>query len=152
MRAMSRTEGVIDKHVAERGERFGKGVIVLLFTGMKTEILKQQDIAWNHFGYQLSTAGPMQSGANMTSFPSRRPRRFATGARLYFGSNDPFGRPRCEQRMTFAPSSTTRLIVGRVERMRVSSVICRDSSSGTLKSARIITRFPRSCTSSMVFL
>ena len=96
--------------------------------------------------------GPMQSGAKMTSLPSSRPSRFATGARLNFGSNLPFGRPRWEQTMAFPPSSTTRLMVGSVERIRVSSVICSESSSGTLKSARMMTRLPDSEMSSIVCL
>ena len=40
----------------------------------------------------------------------------------------------------------------KVERMRVSSVIWCESSSGTLKSARMMTRLSRSTTSSIVFL
>ena len=64
----------------------------------------------------------------------------------------PFGRPRCEQRITLAPSSMARLMVGRVERMRVSSVIWCESSNGTLKSARMMTRLSRSTTSSIVCL
>src|SRR5436189_6413849 len=43
-------------------------------------------------------------------------------------------------------------MVGRVPRMRVSSVMWPLSSSGTLKSARMMTRFPRSGRSSMVTL
>src|SRR5437016_14190201 len=43
-------------------------------------------------------------------------------------------------------------MVGRVPRMRVSSVMWPLSSSGTLKSARMMTRFPRRGRSSMVTL
>src|SRR5579884_3364681 len=98
------------------------------------------------------TAGPTQSGANATSLPSQRWSRLATGARLSLGSNFPLGRPRCEQRMTLAPSSIARLMVGSVDRILVSSATCNESSRGTLKSARMMTRLLDSCRSSMVRL
>src|SRR6516164_4716304 len=67
--------------------------------------------------------------------------RSATGFRLIFGLGLPFGRPRCEARIRRAPWRNAYSIVGSVSRIRVSS-ITRPSSSGTLKSTRMNTRFP----------
>ena len=62
-------------------------------------------------------------------------------------SGFPFGRPRWERRITFAPRSVEKRIVGSAARIRVSSVIRRSPSSGTLKSTRTRARFPVSCAS-----
>src|SRR5260370_17252611 len=43
-------------------------------------------------------------------------------------------------------------MVGRAARMRVSSVMCRSESNGTLKSTRTNTRFPARSISRIVFL
>ena len=53
-----------------------------------------------------------------------------------------FGRPRCDIRITDPPFSSTFLMVGIAARMRVSSVTSNLSFRGTLKSTRIIARFP----------
>src|SRR6202162_2096785 len=60
----------------------------------------------------------------------------------------PLGRPRWLARTTRAPFVVATRIVGRVSRMRVSSVT-RTPSSGTLKSTRMKTRRPRSVKSLM---
>ena len=62
--------------------------------------------------------------------------RSATGFRLIFGFGLPFGRPRCEARISRAPCRSAYSIEGSVSRMRVSS-ITRPLSSGTLKSTRM---------------
>ena len=69
-----------------------------------------------------SAAGPTQSSANATGRPSSSLRRAATGRRLISGFGLPFGRPRCDARITHAaPASSAYLIVGSDARMRVSS-------------------------------
>ena len=83
---------------------------------------------------------------------SRRCNRFATMARLYLGSGLPLGLPRWEARITRAPSSIQKLMVGREERIRLSSVMTMLSSMGTLKSTRMNTRLPRRSRSSIVCL
>src|SRR3989442_10938983 len=97
-------------------------------------------------------SGPTESGRSGTARPSSSPSRFATGASESFGSR-PAGRPRCETRPIAAPPplSSTR-IVGSAARMRVSSATAPASFSGTLKSTRTSTRFPRGSTSSTVRL
>src|SRR5271170_3643257 len=87
----------------------------------------------------------MQLGekATFSSSPrmwSRRPRRWSTrGRRLMDSTGLPLGRPRCEQRMTLALWRSAYSMVGRVSRMRVSSVMM-PSLRGTLKSTRMRTR------------
>jgi hypothetical protein len=79
-----------------------------------------------------------------TSRPSSSPNRAATGASESAGLNSPsVGRPRCEVTITAAPASSAMRMHGTDARMRVSSVILPASSCGTLRSARMKTRWPR---------
>src|SRR6478735_222131 len=95
---------------------------------------------------------PTTSCARCTGTPRSSPRRSATGAREYFGSGSPLGRPRCAVTITFAPASVSFFSVGSAARMRPSSVMV-VPSSGTLKSERTRTRLPRrSPRESMVFM
>ncbi len=50
--------------------------------------------------------GPTQSSANSTGRPSSSARRAATGRSVYSRFTLPFGRPRCEARITVAPCSS----------------------------------------------
>ena len=69
--------------------------------------------------------------------------RSATGAKLSSGLNCPsVGRPKCEVTITAAPASRHICTAGIDARIRVSSVMLPASSWGTLRSARIRTRFP----------
>ena len=77
------------------------------------------------------SSAPAGRGAGSAAL---RPAAGAAGRR-----SCPSGRPRWLARMTDAPRSRRLTIVGRLARMRVSSVI-RPSSSGTLRSARTKTR------------
>src|SRR6185437_9495747 len=75
-------------------------------------------------------------------------RRSAAGFRLILLFTLPFGRPRCAARISRAPLRRAYSMVGRVSRIRVSSVTRPSSESGTLKSTRMNTRWPsrfRSC-------
>src|SRR5574339_412805 len=83
----------------------------------------------------------MQSAANATGRPSNSPTRAATGLRQYLGFGCPFGRPRCEARMTVAPLSSAYWMVGSDARTRVSSPIV-PFLIGTLKSTRTKARLP----------
>src|SRR5262249_47626432 len=67
--------------------------------------------------------------------------RAATGFRLYLSSGFPFGRPRCEARISRPPFSITYRMDGKAAVILVSSVIF-PSASGTLKSTRMNTRLP----------
>src|ERR1035437_1044948 len=88
---------------------------------------------------------PTQSGEKATfsdrfstcSISSRR--RATSGRRLIDSTGLPFGRPRCEHRMTLALWRNAYSMVGSVSRMRVSSEIT-PSFRGTLKSTRMSTR------------
>jgi hypothetical protein len=64
----------------------------------------------------------------------------ATGLSDCFGSR-PFGRPKCESRITLPPLSASSVMVGTMRSSRVVSVTL-PSSVGTLRSTRTSTRFP----------
>src|SRR2546427_2262045 len=98
----------------------------------------------------FSTSGPTESGWSGTGRRRISARRFATGASVSFASG-PFGRPRCETSPTAAPAPRSARRVGSAARMRVSSATA-PCSSGTLKSTRTRTRFPRTSASRMVRL
>ena len=85
-----------------------------------------------------------QSAFSGTGRPSSSDRRAATGASESSGLNSPsVGRPRCDVTMTAAPASSAMRMHGTDARMRVSSVMRPASSCGTLRSARMNTRWPR---------
>ena len=89
---------------------------------------------------------PTQSGEKPTlqSLSSRLSRsmrkRSATGLRLILAFGLPLGRPRWEARINLARLRIAYSRVGRVSRMRVSSVTRPSSERGTLKSTRTNTR------------
>ena len=58
MGAMGGRERVIDVDIAERGERFGKFRIVLLFARMKARVLQQQHVAVLQFRHGRLRDGP----------------------------------------------------------------------------------------------
>src|SRR5579864_6024997 len=103
----------------------------------------------------------MQSGANPTlqlrpsSRSSSMRRRSAAGLRVILALNLPLGRPRCEARISRAPLRKAYSMVGRVSRMRVSSLTRPSSDNGTLKSTRMKTRWPssfKSCIESLAMV
>ena len=55
------------------------------------------------FAMAARAGSPMQSSAKTTSTPRSCDRCAATGFRLYSGATLPFGRPRCEARITVQP-------------------------------------------------
>src|SRR3989449_11751013 len=84
-----------------------------------------------------------------TSTPKISANLFATGASESSGLSTPsLGLPRCEVTITAAFCSSAWRMPGSEARMRVSSVIL-PLSIGTLRSARMKTRLPRSGTSLM---
>ena len=84
-----------------------------------------------------------QSDTSGTSRPSSSARRAATGASESSGLNAPsVGRPRWLVTITAAPASSAIWMQGMEARMRVSSVMRPASSCGTLRSARMKTRWP----------
>src|SRR6266550_3045858 len=98
----------------------------------------------------FSTRGPTESSRSCTSRLVSSARRFATGASESLASV-PLGRPRWETSPSDAPPSMSALRVGSAARIRVSSATS-PFSSGTLKSTRTRTRFPRTSASRMVRL
>ena len=104
------------------------------------------------FAASALALSPITSAAMGTSMPSSSDRRAATGFKEYFILNSPFGRPRCEHRMSFAPWPSRYLMVGRDSTIRLSSVMLPSPSRGTLKSQRARTFLPFTSISSIDFL
>ena len=91
---------------------------------------------------------PMQSATNFIGL-FKWPASAAPTGRSEFSLSGPFGRPKCESRMTLPPLSAISTIVGRMRSIRVPSAIC-PFSTGTLRSTRKSTRLPATCASSRV--
>jgi hypothetical protein len=138
-------EGVVDVDVAERGELGGEGGVVGLLFGVEAEVFEQQGLAGfelaGHLGGDLADAvgGEGDVLVSLRTWSSSSRRRSTSGRRLMDSTGLPLGRPRCEQRMTLALWRSAYSMVGRVSRMRVSSVMM-PSLRGTLKSTRMSTR------------
>ncbi len=141
-------EGIVDINVAERGELVDEGFAVLFLARMKTGIFEEQIFAVLNAATAFSASGPTQSEAKATGLPSRADNSATTGRSEYFSSR-PFGRPRCERMMTFAPFDEISSRLGRIRSMRVASAIL-SPSIGTLRSTRIKTLFPASSASSKI--
>ena len=95
---------------------------------------------------------PVTSFANFISVSNSLLNSFATGFKEYLGFTSPFGLPRWEHNITFAPFSIKYLIVGSAAVILVLSVIVPFSSKGTLKSHLTNTFFPFTSISLTVFL
>src|SRR4029077_139253 len=93
-----------------------------------------------------SAFGPMQSSAKAVGRLTSRATSAATGRSEYFGSR-PFGRSKCDSRMTLPPLPASSAIVGTISSMRVESVTL-PSCIGTLRSTRTSTRLPLTSASS----
>ena len=145
---MRGAERVVDVDVGEPRQRGRERRVVGRLAGVEAHVLEQQDVA-------VAPAPPRPARRpRRRSRRTRRPARRAArpGARAPAparrpGSGAPFGRPRCEQRITRAPRSRSAAIVGSAARMRVSSLIA-PSCSGTLKSTRQSTRRPATSSAS----
>ena len=87
-----------------------------------------------------SASSPMQSATNLIGRLMVCASSPATGLSESFGFG-PFGRPKCESRITLAPLSASSVIEGAVRSMRVASETT-PFSTGTLRSTRINTRLP----------
>src|SRR5262245_15537060 len=95
-----------------------------------------------------SATSPMQSSAIATGRLMMRATSAATGFNDCLGSR-PFGRPKCESRMTLPPLSAISVMPGAARLMRVESVTT-PFSTGTFRSTRRRTRFPFTSTWSSV--
>mmetsp|Transcript_12527 Transcript_12527/g.43499 ORF Transcript_12527/g.43499 Transcript_12527/m.43499 type:complete len:370 (+) Transcript_12527:970-2079(+) len=93
------------------------------------------------------TVSPMQSSTFSTGQLSSSVRRAATGVRRNLSSGPDLGRPRWDDSITLAPFLVRYSMVGTAARMRVSSVMFRSASRGTLRSARSNTTLPLSSAS-----
>src|SRR5262245_33118647 len=119
--------------------------------------------AWKRrFSSSRSSPGRIRLTASSVPTPSASPvtgtlrrmscvRRAPTGRRRSPSWTLPLGRPRWLARTTWAPWSTSALMVGIEARMRESSVTW-PSCNGTLKSTRTKTRLPATSASRMVCL
>ena len=143
--AVRAAEGVVDVEVAQFGELLGEGGIVGLLFRMEAQVLQQQRLP----GLQLARhlLGDLADAVGreghvlrlVEDLVEQHAQTRRQGRRLIDSTGLPLGRPRCEQRMTLALWRSAYSMVGRVSRMRVSSVMT-PSFSGTLKSTRMSTR------------
>ena len=91
----------------------------------------------------------VQSPSSGTGWPSSSDRRTATGASESACVSAPStGRPRCEVIITAAPATRQWRMPGSTARRRVSSATSPSGVIGTLRSARMNTRWPRRARSS----
>ena len=133
-------EGVVDEDVAELGERRDEGRIVLFLARWKRVFSRQRMSPGFIAATAASAASPMQSSANATGRLMTCATSAATGFSESFGSR-PFGRPKCDSRITLPPLSAISVMVGATRSMRVASVTL-PFSIGTLRSTRTSTRLP----------
>ena len=128
--AVGAAEGVVDVDVAELGELFGEGGVVGLFFGVEAEVFEQEGLA----GFEVARPSRWQLRrcSRERRLRSRRRRGRGRAGReggrrrgegSWMSTGLPLGRPRCEQRMTLALWRRAYSMVGRVSRMRVSSVM-----------------------------
>ena len=106
--AVHDTEAVRDEHVAELGEllRRTRGARASSFAvspGLKRRFSMTATSPSSSAATASCADSPTVSRANATGLPSSSESRWATGARLYFASGAPSGRPRCEHTTTRAP-------------------------------------------------
>ena len=141
MRAVRDREAVVDEDVAERRElaheRRDRSFPRRRGSGCSPGAARRRASSRP----PPSLAGsPTQSSANATCRPIALATSAASGASVSFGSR-PFGRPRCDSRMTLPPLPAISLMVGAMRAMRVASVTL-PSFIGTLRSTRSSTRLP----------
>ena len=143
---MRGAESVVDVEVGQIGQLLGKFLIVLFFFGVEAEVLEQQGLAvfqfaGHLFGFQADAIGTEADVFSASKFfIEQHAEALGDGLQAYMGFGLPLGRPRWEARMRRAPWRRAYSIVGRVSRMRVSSMT-RPSSRGTLKSTRMKMRW-----------
>src|SRR5215470_8222984 len=129
MSAVCRPKRIAHKHaVAQRRQLFRKALVILLFLRMEAHVLENQNFAvFQHFALSFRFCADAigskshRLAKQLFEFLGRRLQRILRV------------RP---------PFSMASFSVGRVSRMRVSSVTT-PSFNGTLKSTRMNTRFPR---------
>ena len=142
MRAVRHREGVVDADVAELPRaRATKAGSFFSSPAWKRVFSRQQDVAG------LRARRPPSWPARRCSPPRTRPAgrspwrpRPRPAASVSFGSR-PFGRPRCDSRITLPPLPAISLMVGAMRSMRVASATL-PSFIGTLRSTRSSTRLP----------
>ena len=108
VRAMRGSERVVHVDVGQLRELLRERRIVLFFLGMEAQVFEQ------HHGRPCRPrrsprvpASPTLSSANCTGRPSSCDSRSATGRSENSGFGLPFGRPRCDARITVAPLSSS---------------------------------------------
>ena len=149
VRAVRGGERVVDPEVAELRQLRDEGRVVLLLAFVEAGVLQAQDVAGLHRG---DRCGGLVADAVLgeRDRPPEHARHFLRDrlAATAMGST-PFGRPKCESRITLPPLSAISLMVGACRSMRVASVTL-PFSVGTLRSTRTSTRLSFTSASSRV--
>ena len=103
--AMRRAKRIVNVDVGELGKRLRKRRIVLFFLSVKAQVLEERR-PWSPSAPRRSRTSPVRRCNRRQTPPSASATgssRSATGFRLNSGVGLPFGRPRCDARITVAP-------------------------------------------------
>ena len=116
MRSVSGTERVVYENF-RKGSKFfrARGVVLFFFRAWKRTFSRSMMSPSLKCGNFSLCVGTDYVFRKITSLLRSSVSFFATGARVYFLLNSPFGLPRCEQRITLAPCSDKYLMVGALQ-------------------------------------
>ena len=145
MRAMGGAESIANENlIAERGEFFRELLIVGFFLGMVADIFKQQNIAILERIAFCKRFRTDAIGGKIHRLAEEFAQLCGHRRETIFRIDFPFRSAEMRSENDASAFSAARRMVGRVSRMRVSSVTLLLSflSSGTLKSTRMKTRLP----------
>ena len=109
VRAVARPERVVHVEVGQFGQLLRERRVVLLFFRVEADVLEEHDAVALRLRLLDRPARRLAHAVvGERSPPGRaaRPDASATGSRLNSGLGPPFGRPRCDARMTVAPCSS----------------------------------------------
>ena len=114
MFAMRRRERVVDEDVAERRELLRELLVVLFFAGMKARVFETENVAVLHRGNRGLRFRPdaifgesHRTADDPRDLGNHRPQRI-------FRIRPPFGRPKCDSRITLPPLPASSLMVGAI--------------------------------------
>jgi hypothetical protein len=148
MRAVRRRKRIVDIDVTQCGESAGEFRGILLFAFVKAKIFKERDLPrLKRRNRSLCFFADAISGKARLAPADRFSNGATSGRSDKAGSCRPLGRWKWDITTTLAPFWMSASIVGASRSIRVASVTT-PSLTGTLRSARNNTRFPRTSRSS----
>ncbi len=135
---MRRAKSIHHENITQSRHALCQRLVIGLLAHVEAHVFQQAYFA----GQRLHAIEPVPDEPHLAC-RSAPPARSATGARLADASNWPsLGRPRCDITIRRAPASRAACRVGSAARIRA-SLCTTPFSTGTFRSSRISTRFPR---------